>query len=72
MRPTLVGMYNYVQPIVATTIGIWMGLDVMTPVKAIAVAMIFGGVLLVNLSKAAHREKATPVDSDVSDEGRSR
>ncbi len=72
LRPTLVGMYNYVQPIVATTIGIWMGLDVMTPVKAIAVAMIFGGVLLVNLSKAAHREKATPVDSDVSDEGRSR
>lgn len=72
LRPTLVGMYNYVQPIVATTIGIWMGLDVMTPVKAIAVAMIFGGVLLVNLSKAAHKEKATPVDSDVSDEGRSR
>lgn len=72
LRPTLVGMYNYVQPIVATTIGIWMGLDVMTPVKAIAVAMIFGGVLLVNLSRAAHKEKATPVDSDVSDEGRSR
>ncbi len=72
LRPTLVGMYNYVQPIVATTIGIWMGLDVMTPVKAIAVAMIFGGVLLVNLSKAAHKEKATPVNSDVSDEGRSR
>lgn len=72
LRPTLVGMYNYVQPIVATTIGIWMGLDVMTPVKAIAVAMIFGGVLLVNLSKAAHKEKATPVDSDVSDGGRSR
>lgn len=72
LRPTLVGMYNYVQPIVATTIGIWMGLDVMTPVKAIVVAMIFGGVLLVNLSRAAHKEKATPVDSDVSDEGRSR
>lgn len=72
LRPTLVGMYNYVQPIVATTIGIWMGLDVMTPVKAIAVAMIFGGVLLVNLSKAARKERATPVDREVSDEGRSR
>lgn len=65
LRPTLVGMYNYVQPIVATSIGIWMGLDVMTPVKGIAVAMIFSGVLLVNLSKAAHRHKPTPVDSDV-------
>lgn len=65
LRPTLVGMYNYVQPIVATSIGIWMGLDVMTPVKGLAVAMIFSGVLLVNLSKAAHRHKPTPVDSDV-------
>lgn len=65
LRPTLVGMYNYVQPIVATSIGIWMGLDVMTPVKGLAVAMIFSGVLLVNLSKAARRHKPTPVDSDV-------
>lgn len=65
LRPTLVGMYNYVQPIVATSIGIWMGLDVMTPVKGLAVAMIFSGVLLVNLSKAAHRHKPTPVDGDV-------
>lgn len=72
LRPTLVGMYNYVQPIVATAIGIWMGLDVMTPVKGLAVALIFSGVLLVNMSKAAHRHKPTPVDGDVSDEGRSR
>ncbi|MDE6456988.1 MAG: DMT family transporter, partial [Muribaculum sp.] len=40
LRPTLVGMYNYVQPVVATALGIWMGLDVITPVKAVAVAMI--------------------------------
>lgn len=74
LRPTLVGMYNYVQPVVATSIGIWMGLDVMTPVKAFAVAMIFSGVLLVNMSKAAHRHRPTPVDGgdDVSAEGHSR
>lgn len=74
LRPTLVGMYNYVQPVVATSIGIWMGLDVMTPVKAFAVAMIFSGVLLVNMSKAAHRHRPTPVDwgDDVSAEGHSR
>lgn len=74
LRPRLVGMYNYVQPVVATSIGIWMGLDVMTPVKAFAVAMIFSGVLLVNMSKAAHRHRPTPVDGgdDVSAEGHSR
>lgn len=72
LRPTLVGMYNYVQPVVATSIGIWMGLDVMTPVKAVAVAMIFSGVLLVNLSKAARHNTPTPVDGEVSGEGRSR
>ncbi|MDE6190614.1 MAG: DMT family transporter [Muribaculum sp.] len=74
LRPTLVGMYNYVQPVVATSIGIWMGLDVITPVKAFAVAMIFSGVLLVNMSKAAHRHRPTPVDGgdDVSAEGHSR
>lgn len=72
LRPTLVGMYNYVQPVVATSIGIWMGLDVMTPVKAVAVAMIFSGVLMVNLSKAARHNSPTPVDDKVSGEGRSR
>ena len=30
LRPTLVGMYNYVQPVVASALGICMGLDVFT------------------------------------------
>lgn len=53
LRPTLVGMYNYVQPIVATTAGICMGLDRFTPVKGLAVVLIFGGVWLVTISKSA-------------------
>lgn len=52
LRPTLVGMYNYVQPIVATAVGIYLGLDAVTPVKVFAVMLIFSGVLLVNLSRA--------------------
>lgn len=72
LRPTLVGMYNYVQPIVATSVGIWMGLDTVTPAKCIAVAMIFGGVLIVNFSKAAPHNTPTPVDDNVSGAGRSR
>ena len=53
LRPTLVGMYNYVQPIVASCVGIWLGLDVVTFPKVVAVALIFTGVFLVTISKAA-------------------
>lgn len=52
LRPTVVGMYNYVQPVVAMCVGIWLGLDNFTPVKAVAVALIFGGVYLVTISRA--------------------
>lgn len=52
LRPTLVGMYNYVQPIVATITGIVLGLDTFTPIKAVAVVLIFSGVWLVTISKA--------------------
>lgn len=53
LRPTLVGMYNYVQPIVATLVGVCMGLEVFTAAKAVAVVLIFSGVYLVTISKAA-------------------
>ncbi|MDE6339054.1 MAG: DMT family transporter [Muribaculaceae bacterium] len=54
LRPTVVGMYNYVQPIVATITGICLGLDVFTPMKGLAVVLIFSGVWLVTISKARH------------------
>ncbi len=53
LRPTLVGMYNYVQPVIASLVGVYLGLDKFTVVKVIAVALIFSGVYLVNISKAA-------------------
>lgn len=52
LRPTLVGMYNYVQPIVATITGICLGLDRFTPIKGVAIVLIFSGVWLVSISKA--------------------
>lgn len=52
LRPTLVGMYNYVQPIVASLVGVCLGLDRFTPMKVLAVVLIFGGVFLVTKSKA--------------------
>lgn len=45
-------MYNYLQPIVATAIGIYMGFDHFTVLKTIAVLLIFTGVYLVTISKA--------------------
>ena len=53
LRPTIVGMYNYVQPIVATIVGVCLGLDSFTLPKVIAVLLIFSGVYLVTISKAA-------------------
>lgn len=54
LRPTIVGMYNYLQPIVSLMIGVYLGLDSFTPVKAGAVLLIFAGVFLVTISRAAH------------------
>lgn len=51
LRPTLVGMYNYLQPVVATCVGIALGLDHFTMLKVIAVILIFAGVSLVTRSK---------------------
>lgn len=53
LRPTLVGMYNYVQPIVASIIGVALGLDRFTTIKIFAVALIFSGVYLVTISRGA-------------------
>lgn len=56
LRPTVVGMYNYFQPIVASCVGLYLGLDRFTPMKALAVVLIFGGVYLVTISKARQPE----------------
>ena len=53
LRPTVVGMYNYVQPIVATIVGVSLGLDRFTLPKIFAILLIFSGVYLVTVSRAA-------------------
>lgn len=57
LRPTIVGMYNYLQPIVATGVGIWLGLDRFTILKAVAVILIFSGVWLVTVSRSLPADK---------------
>ena len=56
LRPTLVGMYNYVQPVVASVVGVILGLDMFTPAKCVAVVLIFCGVYLVTISKSAQND----------------
>ena len=53
LRPTVVAMYNYLQPISAAAVAILCGLDSFSPAKVIAVILIFSGVMLVNRSRAA-------------------
>lgn len=53
LRPTLVSMYNYTQPIIATLISIIIGLDRMTWQKVVAMVLVFAGVWIVNQSRAA-------------------
>ena len=52
LRPTVAGMYNYIQPIVSVTASIFLGLDTFSYLKVLAVLLIFTGVWLVTASKS--------------------
>lgn len=52
LRPTLVSMYNYVQPVVATVLSVIMGIGVFGWVKGVAVALVFSGVYVVTRSRS--------------------
>lgn len=57
LRPTVAGMYNYVQPVVACVVTVCLGLDSFNVMKGLAVAMIFVGVFLVTTSKSRADER---------------
>lgn len=52
LRPTVAGMYNYVQPVVASVIAICWGMDSFNLMKILSVMLIFGGVYLVTKSRS--------------------
>ena len=52
LRPTLVSMYSYLQPVLATAVSIWIGLDHLTWQKLLATVLIVGGVILVSRARA--------------------
>lgn len=51
LRPTVVSMYNYVQPIVATVLSVAMGMGSFGVGKVISMAMVFAGVYIVTHAK---------------------
>ena len=58
LRPTVVSMYNYVQPIVASLLAIFWGMDNFTPTKGLAILLVFIGVYVVNKSKSRAQMEA--------------
>lgn len=52
LRPTVVSIYNYVQPVVSVTVSVLAGLAVFKGIQAVATLLIFAGVWLVVKSKS--------------------
>lgn len=53
IRPTLISMYSYVQPIIAIAVSIAIGMDTLTWQKSLATILVFAGLIIVSRSRAA-------------------
>ena len=60
LKPTVAGMYNYVQPLVASAAALCWGMDSFNMTKVVSAALIFGGVYLVSSApgKAGNGKRA--------------
>lgn len=55
IRPTLVSMYSYFQPLIATGLSIMLGIEALGWQKIVAAVMVFAGVIIVSRSKSAEQ-----------------
>ena len=53
IRPTLISMYSYIQPIIAIAVSIAIGMDTLTWQKSLATILVFTGLIIVSRSRAA-------------------
>lgn len=53
LRPTVISLYGYLQPLIATVVGVVVGMDRLSWQKILAAVLVFTGVVLVNRSRAA-------------------
>lgn len=57
LRPTLVSMYSYVQPIIAIIVSICVGMDTLSWQKVVAAVTVFSGVIIVSHSQRRETAK---------------
>lgn len=69
LRPTVVSIYNYVQPIVSVTVSVLTGIGVFRWSQGIAVILVFTGVWLVTKSKSRSDMLRRQGDAAASGEG---
>lgn len=60
LRPTVAGMYNYIQPLVACIVSVCLGMDSFNLIKGLAIILIFSGVYLVTASKSRKEMIGSP------------
>ena len=65
LRPTVVSVYNYVQPMVAVVVSVITGLGIFTPAHAIAVIIVFFGVRFVTKSKSRRDMEMKSMNNEI-------
>lgn len=68
LRPTVAGMYNYIQPLVACIVAILWGMDTFGLTKGMAIVLIFTGVFLVTASRS-RKDMENSRQSDAAEAG---
>lgn len=58
LRPTVGVMYNYIQPITASLVAVWWGIDTFGWMKGMAIGLVFLGVYVVTQSKSRAQMEA--------------
>ncbi|MDR2425204.1 MAG: DMT family transporter [Prevotellaceae bacterium] len=69
LRPTIVSMYNYLQPITSSLVAVGLGMDRFGWLKGSATALVFIGVYIVTKSKSYAQMKAENPDKYPDREG---
>jgi drug/metabolite transporter (DMT)-like permease len=58
LRPTTLSMYNYVQPVMASLVAVYTGIDHFGYKQALAAVLVFSGVYIVTQSKSRAQVEA--------------
>lgn len=53
IRPTLISLYSYLQPMIACAVSIAIGMDSLNLIKLLSIILVFSGVALVSRSRSA-------------------